>query len=139
IDALKAMRAERRARREVAGTATLALAEADRSGVKVVEGERMTFAYPGQPPVVKDLTLTVARGDKIGLLGPNGAGKTTLVKLLLGELNPTSGSVKHGTRLEIVYLDQLRAQIDDAKTVADNVADGNAYVTIDGRQRHVIS
>jgi ABC transport system ATP-binding/permease protein len=139
IDALKAMRAERRARREVAGTATISLTDADRSGVKVIETEKLAFAWPGQPPVVHDLTLTVTRGDKIGLLGPNGVGKTTLVKLLLGELEPSAGVVKHGTRLEIVYLDQLRAQIDDAKSVADNVADGNAYVTIEGRQRHVIS
>ena len=139
IDALKAMRAERRARREVAGTATIALAAADRSGVKVVEAEGLTFAWPGQAPVVQDLTLTITRGDKIGLLGPNGIGKTSLVKLLLGELSPTSGTVTHGARLEVVYLDQLRSEIDDAKTVADNIADGNAYVTIDGRQRHVIS
>ncbi|HEX2101366.1 MAG TPA: ATP-binding cassette domain-containing protein, partial [Candidatus Synoicihabitans sp.] len=139
IDALKAMRAERLARREVAGTATIKLAEADRSGVKAISAEALTFAWPGQPPLVRDLELAVTRGDKIGLLGPNGAGKTTLVKVLLGELPPTRGTVTHGTRLEVVYLDQLRAQTDDAKSVADNIADGNAYVTIEGRQRHVIS
>jgi ABC transport system ATP-binding/permease protein len=139
IDALKAMRAERRARREVAGKAQITLSTADRSGVKVIDTEALTFAWPGQPPVVRDLTLTITRGDKIGLLGPNGVGKTSLVKLLLGELAPTGGSLAHGTRLEIVYLDQLRAQIDDNKSVADNIADGNAYVTVQGRQRHVIS
>ncbi len=139
IDALKAMRAERRARREVAGTARMTLGEADRSGVKVIETERLTFGYPGQEPVVRDLTLTVARGDKIGLLGPNGAGKTTLVKLLLGELAPSAGQVNHGSRLQVVYLDQLRSEINDDRSVADNIADGNAYVTIEGRQRHVIS
>jgi ABC transport system ATP-binding/permease protein len=139
IDALKAMRAERRARREVAGTATIAVSTADRSGVKVIDAERLTFAWPGQPPVVRDLTTTITRGDKIGLLGPNGVGKTTLVKLLLGELAPTSGQLTHGARLEVVYLDQLRSQIDDNRSVADNIADGNAFVTVDGRQRHVIS
>lgn len=139
IDALKAMRAERRARREVAGTATIRLTSAERSGVQVIEAENLTFAWPGKPPVVRDLTLSVTRGDKIGLLGPNGAGKTTLVKLLVGELAPAAGTLTHGSRLEVVYLDQLRAQIDDAKSVADNIADGAAYVTIRGRQRHVIS
>ena len=88
---------------------------------------------------MRDFTTTLTRGDKIGIIGPNGAGKTTLIKLLLGQLAPTSGTIKHGTNLEVVYFDQLRAQIDDDKTVADNIADGNATVTIDGRTRHVIS
>ena len=115
------MRAERRARREVAGLATITVSEAERSGQRVVEATGLEFAYPGQPPVVRGLDLMVSRGDKVGLIGPNGAGKTTLVKLLLGQLAPTAGELKQGTRLEVVYLDQLRAQIDDNKTVADNV------------------
>ena len=88
---------------------------------------------------MRELTTTILRGDKIGLIGPNGAGKTTLIKLLLGQLAPTAGTIKHGTNLEIVYYDQLRAQIDDNRSVADNIADGNESVLVDGKQRHVIT
>jgi ATP-binding cassette subfamily F protein uup len=139
INALKAMRAEARARREGVGSAQLKLAEAERTGQKVIEAEKLSFAWPGAPVVVRDFSLVVQRGDKIGILGPNGAGKTTLIKLLLGQIAPSSGSVKLGTKLEVVYFDQLRAQIDDDKTVADNIANGNATVTIEGRSRNVIS
>jgi ATP-binding cassette subfamily F protein uup len=89
--------------------------------------------------LVRDLSTTIIRGDKIGLIGPNGAGKTTLIKLLLGQIQPTAGSIKHGTKLEVVYFDQLRAQIDDTKTVAENIDGGNDTVTIEGRTRNVIS
>jgi ATP-binding cassette subfamily F protein uup len=139
INQLLVMRAERQARRDRAGNVTMKVAEAERSGVKVIEAEKMSFAWPDGRVIVRDLTTTVIRGDKIGLIGPNGAGKTTLVKLLLGQIAPTGGTVKHGTNLEIVYFDQLRAQIDDLKTVAENVADGNDTVTIEGRTRNVIS
>jgi ATP-binding cassette subfamily F protein uup len=139
INQLMQMRAERRARRDRTGQVTMRVAEAEKSGVKVIEAENVTFAWPDGRVIVRDLNTTIIRGDKIGLIGPNGAGKTTLVKLLLGEIAPTQGTIKHGTRLEIVYFDQLRAQIDDNKTVAENVADGNATVTIEGRTRNVIS
>ena len=139
INALKAMRAEARARRERAGSATLRLAEAERTGQKVIEAEDLTFAWPGAAPIVRGLSLVVQRGEKIGILGPNGTGKTTLIKLLLGQIPPTSGSIKHGTNLEVVYFDQLRAQIDDNRSVADNIANGNSTVTIEGRTRNVIS
>ena len=139
IEALQAMRAERRARRERQGNVSLRLAEAGRTGVKVVETEKLAFAYPDGRLLVRELSTTVMRGDKIGLIGPNGAGKTTLIKILLGQLAPTGGTIKHGTNLEIVYFDQLRAQIDDNRTVADNIADGADSVLIDGRQRHVIT
>ena len=139
INALKAMRAEARARRERVGSANLKLSEAGRTGQKVVEAENVTFAWPDGRTVVRGFSTVIQRGEKIGLIGPNGAGKTTLIKLLLGQLKPTSGSIKHGTNLEVVYFDQMRAQIDDGKTVADNIADGNTTVTIDGRTRNVIS
>jgi ATP-binding cassette subfamily F protein uup len=139
INALKAMRAAARARRDRTGTATIKLSEAERTGVKVIEAENVTFTWPGGKTVVRDFSTVIQRGEKIGILGPNGAGKTTLIKLLLGQLAPTSGQVKHGTNLEVVYFDQLRAQIDDDKTVADNIAGGNPTVTIDGQTRNVIS
>jgi len=133
------MRAEARARREGVGSAQLKLAEAERTGQKVIEAEKLSFAWPGAPVVVRDFSIVVQRGDKIGILGPNGAGKTTLIKLLLGQIAPSSGLVKLGTKLNVVYFDQLRDQIDDNKTVADNVANGNSTVTIEGRSRNVIS
>lgn len=139
INALKAMRAEAKARRERVGNANLKLAEAERSGQKVVEAEQVSFTWDGGKTVLRDFSITINRGEKIGILGPNGAGKTTLIKLLLGQLPPTSGVIKHGTNLEVVYFDQLRAQIDDNKTVADNIANGNPTVTIEGRTRNVIS
>jgi len=89
--------------------------------------------------MLREFSTVITRGDKIGLIGPNGSGKTTLIKLLLGQLQPTAGQIKHGTRLEVVYFDQHRAEIEDDKTVADNIANGNSTVTIDGRTRHVIS
>jgi ATP-binding cassette subfamily F protein uup len=139
INALKEMRAQARARRERVGSANMKLAEAERSGVKVIEAEDVTYAWPDGRVVLRDFSITIQRGEKIGILGPNGAGKTTLIKLLLGQLQPTSGSIRHGTNLEVVYFDQLRAQIDDNKTVADNIANGNPTVTIEGRTRNVIS
>ncbi len=88
--------------------------------------------------VIRDLSTTIIRGDKIGIIGPNGSGKTTLLKILLGELKPNKGAVKLGTNLEVAYLDQHRAQLDDEKTVQDNVANGSDHVTINGNRRHVI-
>ncbi len=139
LEQLAALRAERRARRERAGNANIRISAAEESGVKVIEADKLTFAYPGAEPLVRDFSTVITRGDKIGLIGPNGAGKTTFLKLLLGQLEPTGGTLKHGTKLEVVYFDQLRAQIDDEKTVADNVSDGNSHVTVQGRSRHVIS
>jgi ATP-binding cassette subfamily F protein uup len=139
IEALYALRAERKARRERAGNANIKISAAEESGVKVIEAENLSFAFPGAAPLVRDFSTIITRGDKIGLIGPNGAGKTTFLKLLLGQLQPTGGVLKHGTKLEVVYFDQLRAQIDDDKTVADNVSDGNSHVNVQGRSRHIIS
>jgi len=139
INQLMQMRAERIARRDRLGNANLKLTEAEKSGVKVIDAENVSFAWADGRVLVKDLSVTITRGDKIGLIGPNGAGKTTLIKLLLGQIAPTSGIIKQGTQLEVIYFDQHREQIDDKKSVADNIANGNATVTIDGRTRHVIS
>jgi ATP-binding cassette subfamily F protein uup len=139
VEALTKMRAERLARRDRTGSAKMKLAEAERSGVKVIDAEDLGFAWAAAKPIVRGLTTTILRGDKIGLIGPNGSGKTTLIKLLLGQIAPTSGEIRHGTNLEVVYFDQHREQIDGDKSVADNIANGNQTVTIDGRTRHVIS
>ena len=139
MEALRKMRAERGGWRRADGTAKMDLSAGDLSGVRVVEAEKLGFAYPGQPPVVRGLDLVLRRGDKVGILGPNGAGKTTLIKLLLGQLAPTEGTIKHGTQLEVTYFDQMRAAIDDAKTVAENVAGESDTLLVQGRSRNVIS
>jgi ATP-binding cassette subfamily F protein uup len=138
IHALEKMRAERAARRDQAGTAKMTAQEADRSGFKVINCEDAGFRYEDRW-IIRHLTTRVERGDKIGIVGPNGAGKTTLLRLLLGQLAPVEGKVEQGTRLEVVYFDQLRAQLDETMRVQDAVADGNPTVTINGRNRHVIS
>jgi ABC transport system ATP-binding/permease protein len=137
VRALKKMREERRARRERTGTAKVQLHEADRSGHLVVEAENVSFAYDGKP-VIKDLNTSILRGDRIGIIGPNGSGKTTLLRLLLGELSPQQGTIRLGTRREVLYFDQMRAQLDPDKSVQDNVAEGNDTLTIGGQSRHVI-
>jgi len=139
MEALVKMRAQRGALRSVAGSAKMEISEAERSGVRVVEAEEISFAYPGGTPLIRDFSLVLNRGDKVGLIGPNGAGKTTLVKMLLGQLAPTSGILKFGTKMEVIYFDQMREQIDDDKTVAENLAGDSDTVTVQGRSRHVIS
>ncbi|MBC7369176.1 MAG: ATP-binding cassette domain-containing protein [Undibacterium sp.] len=140
IHALEKMRTERAERRDRTGKATMTAQEADRSGFKVITCEGAGFRYTEDGPwIVREVTTRIERGDKIGIVGPNGAGKTTLLKLLLGQLKPTAGTVEQGTQLEIVYFDQLRAQLDETMRVQDAVADGNTMITINGRTRHVIS
>ncbi len=137
VRALVEMRAERSRRREVQGRASFDVEEARASGKLVIEAERVSFAWEGEP-VVRDLSLRILRGDRIGLIGPNGAGKTTLLKILLGQLAPDSGRVRLGTKLEIAYFDQLRMQLEPEKTVIENVAGGSEIFEIGGERRHVI-
>ncbi|CAH2029951.1 ATP-binding cassette domain-containing protein [Trichlorobacter ammonificans] len=137
VRALKALREEHRRRRERQGTARIQLQEAERSGRLVIEAENVGFSYGGRP-VIRDCSTAIMRGDKVGIIGPNGSGKTTLLRLLLGELAPQQGSVRQGTRLEILYMDQLREQLDPNKSVAENVGEGNDTLVINGSSRHII-
>ncbi|QQN51786.1 ATP-binding cassette domain-containing protein [Stutzerimonas balearica] len=139
VRALKAMRAERSERRERQGKASFQLESADKSGKQVIVAEHVSFAHPGGEPLIRDFSMVLQRGDRIGLLGANGSGKTTLLKLLLGELQPSSGSIHIGTKLEVAYFDQLRHQLDLEKTVIDNLAEGREFISIDGQNRHVLS
>ena len=135
---LKALRAERASRREQVGKARLELESAERSGKLVVEVEHASVGFDGHP-VITDFSTRIMRGDRIGIIGPNGAGKTTLVRLLLGELPPDTGTVRLGSKLQIAYFDQTRAQLDPEKSVLDNLNQGSDRVTVNGRELHVIS
>ena len=138
VRALEAMRAARRERRSGPGEARIAVAEAERSGKRVIEVENASVAY-GDKPVVVDFSTRIVRGDRVGIIGPNGAGKTTLLRLMLGEIEPDSGTVQLGTRLEIAYFDQHRQALDDTQTARDNVAGGEDFIELgDGRRRHVM-
>lgn len=138
VRALKQLRAERSDRREVQGKVNLSIDDASRSGKIVFEAEHLNFAFDGQT-IVKDFSFTIQRGDRIALIGPNGCGKSTMLKLLLGQLEPTSGRLHCGTKLEVAYFDQYREILDPEKTVIDNLADGKQEVTVGGRQRHALS
>ena len=111
--------------------------EAERSGRLVIEAKNISFSY-GRHSIVSDLSTLIMRGDRIGLIGPNGSGKTTLLRLLLGELQPQAGTIRHGTNLEVNYFDQLHAQLDNALSVRDNVGGGAESVVINGKKKHII-
>ncbi|HEY4218621.1 MAG TPA: ATP-binding cassette domain-containing protein [Gemmatimonadaceae bacterium] len=136
VRALEALRVERGDRRERTGTVKLQAQEAERSGRLVVEARDVSFAY-GERVIVRDLSTTITRGDRVGLIGPNGSGKTTLLRLLLGELPPGSGTIRLGTNIELAYFDQLREQLDPSRSVFDSVADGADFVEVGGARRHV--
>jgi ATP-binding cassette subfamily F protein uup len=138
VRALEKLRAERAQRRNTQGTSKISLDRGDASGKKVIEVNDICFGY-GDRQIINHFSTLIQRGDKIGLIGANGAGKSTLLKLLLKQLEPNSGTVEQGTRLEIAYFDQLRDQLDPEMTVADTVADGNDFVEIAGNKRHVMS
>ncbi len=137
VRALKELRRERSARRDQTGSAEMRLNEAERSGRLVLEAKGIGHDF-GDRPVIRDFSTVIMRGDKIGIIGPNGSGKTTLLNILLGSMKPLSGSVRLGTRLEIAYFDQHRAQLDDERSVVGNVGDGHDSVTVNGRTRHII-
>ncbi len=136
VKRLLEMRTERAARRNVVGNVKMSVEQAESSGKLVFEAEGVTKAY-GDRVIVRDLTTRVMRGDRIGLIGPNGAGKTTLLRLLLGDLLPDAGTIRHGANVQIAYYDQQREQLDPERTVVDTVGDGNDRITVAGRTRHV--
>jgi ATP-binding cassette subfamily F protein uup len=138
VRALKEMREERRARREVAGTINVETQQAARSGAVVFEAKNLSFEYSNGAPLLRDFSTAIMRGDKVGLIGANGSGKTTLLRLLLGDLPPQGGTVKQGTRLQLAVFDQMRAALDENKTVQYNVAGENDTVLINGERRHII-
>jgi len=136
VRSLEALRVERSARRERTGTVRLQAQDAERSGKLVVESRGVRFSR-GDRTIVRDFSTKITRGDRVGLIGPNGSGKTTLLRLLLGELEPDTGSIRSGTNIELAYFDQLREQLDPERTVFDSIADGAEFVEIGGNQKHV--
>ncbi len=137
VRALKQLRMERRERRERLGQADIQIQDAAPSGKLVFEAEHVSHAFGGVP-VIADFSARIMRGDRIGIIGPNGCGKTTLIKLLAGELEPDSGSIRRGTGLLAAYFDQQREQLDPNASIMDNVTGGSGdTVTLDGRPRHV--
>ncbi len=135
---LEQLRNEREARRARIGTAKLALDAGRRSGKLVAELSAVSKSFGGRA-IVRELDLTVQRGDRLALIGPNGAGKSTLLKLILGELAPDAGTVKLGSNLAIAYFDQLRTQLDEDKTVAETVSPGGDWIEVAGSRKHVMS
>jgi ATP-binding cassette subfamily F protein uup len=136
VRALYALRAARRQRRERTGRIELARQETDESGQLVFEAENISVSF-GHEPIIADFSARIMRGDRIGIVGPNGAGKTTLIKLLLGEIEPSSGRIRHGSRLELAYYDQQREQLALDESVMENVSGRNDQVIVNGQSRHV--
>jgi len=137
VQRLDRLRAERSARRERIGQVKLQLDAGDKSGQLVAELKHVSKSF-GDKQVVRDFSCRIQRGDKVGLIGPNGAGKTTLLRMILGELPPDAGTVKLGTKIEVAYFDQFRAQLDPEATLADIISPGSDYVEIAGARKHVV-
>ena len=138
VRALFKMREERKQRRLREGNMKMKLSQADRSGKIVLQADATSFGYEDKL-LISDFSTIIVRGDKIGIIGPNGCGKTTLINLLLGKLNPQKGSVKQGSNLKIAYFDQMREQLDESKSVWENVLPNGNMVTIDGKSRHIVT
>ncbi len=137
VRALKRLREMRRERRELSGKVRMQIQSENRSGRLVIEAQNVSFSY-GDKVVIHNFSTTIQRGDKIGIVGPNGSGKTTLLRILMGELQPSQGEVRHGINVEMAYFDQLRAQLDESKSVLDNVGQGRDSITINGRARNLM-
>ncbi|MDQ3003844.1 MAG: ATP-binding cassette domain-containing protein [Chloroflexota bacterium] len=137
VRALKRLREQRRARRDLSGKVRMQISAENRSGRVVIEAENVSYAY-GAKTVIRDFSTIIQRGDKIGIIGANGSGKTTLLKILMGQLQPSQGEVRHGTNVEMAYFDQLRGQLDESKSVMDNVGQGRDVITINGKSRNLM-
>jgi ATP-binding cassette subfamily F protein uup len=137
VKALMALRAERAARRQQVGTVRMGIDAAAATGKMVFEAKGVKKAY-GDATVIRDYSQRILRGDRVGLIGPNGSGKSTLLRLLVQEIEPDEGAIRHGTKLEIAYFDQQREQLDPERTVADTINDGNDVVTINGETKHIM-
>jgi ATP-binding cassette subfamily F protein uup len=138
IERLQVLRAQRAKRRESLGQVRLEVDSGVPSGKIVAELQHVSLSF-GDKRVVSDFSATLLRGDKVGLIGPNGAGKTTLLKLILGELQPDSGTVRQGTRLEVAYFDQMRSTLKLDATLADTISPGSEWVEVGGARKHVMS
>jgi len=137
VRALERLREERSARRTQVGNVRLQVQEAERSGALVAAAHDIHQQF-GDRVVLDNASVTIFRGDKIGIIGQNGAGKTTLLRILLGQLTPDGGTVRLGTNLKVAYFDQLRAQLDEEKSAAQNVAEGRDTVVVSGVERHIV-
>ncbi len=131
------MREEKQAHRRREGQVKFRLQDTEQSGHLVLKASRIGHSY-GDLCLIRDLSMNIMRGDKIGLIGPNGSGKTTLLRILLGKLAPTKGTMRQGTELQVAYYDQLREELDENKTVMENVAGQSENVIINGKPRHII-
>ena len=138
VRALIKMREERAARRTRVGNVNMQITEAEKSGRLVARLTDVNYTYDGSP-LISHLTTEIFRGDRIGIVGPNGSGKTTLLRLILGELTPESGNVRLGTNLQVAYFDQMRTRLREDKSLVENIGDGQAYITLNGVKRHVLS
>ena len=149
VRALEQMRRERSERRQAVGKSKLNLNSGEKSGKLVIEAEGVSFRWPAPPAaegvepeqpktILSNFDTTIMRGDRIGIVGPNGCGKSTLIQLLLQQIEPDSGEIRHGTKLLPLYFDQLRATLDDEMSIADNVAEGDSHVEVNGQRKHII-
>lgn len=137
VRALKEMRVERSRRLEQQGSVRMELSQGEKSGKIVIEASDVSFGYD-EKLIIRGFSTIIQRGDKIGIIGPNGCGKSTLIQLLLGILSPSEGNISTGTKLEVAYFDQLRAELDENRTIRENIAEGGETVNINGRNKHII-
>ena len=137
VRALKKMRAKYMERRKKTGNVKLQAQETEKTGKLVIEAKNISFSYD-RTPLITDFSTTIMRGDKVGIIGANGIGKTTLLKILLDRMPPEKGSVRHGTHLHVAYFDQMRTQLEEQKTVQENIAEGNDFIVFNDQKRHII-